>query len=512
MEQIVETSAGRVRGREDGGVLVFRGVPFGAPPTGARRLARPRPADPWGGVRDAFEFGPAAPQHTGILATLTGRLPEGSEDCLNLNVYTSGVTPRPDGSRRPVMVWIHGGGFTIGSGSQTIYDGSSLARRGDVVVVTINYRLGALGFLALPALAETGEGLGNQGLRDQLLALEWVRENAEAFGGDPRRITVFGESAGAMSVGTLLGTPRAAGLFQRAIPQSGAAHNASPVDRAVETAERLMKALGLGPDDLDGLRTKSPAEFLDAQLQVVRDRSAWQKGLPFQPTVDGDLLPRPPLEAIADGLARDVSLLTGTNLDEWKLFGLSDPRARDLDRAGLLRRCGRNLAHHDDAESLATELVETYEKARTPHRDTLPRELWFAIETDRIFRIPAVRLAEAQLAAGAPVYKYLFTWPSPLLDGALGACHALEIPFVFGMVEHSALGGFVGQGEAAVTLQSKMQDAWLAFAQSGDPETGTLGRWPRYDASQRESMLLGAEHGTEPDVQGIERRFWEGRL
>jgi para-nitrobenzyl esterase len=504
----VEIADGRVEGSAEGGLFVFRGLPYARAPQGALRLRAPQPPERWVGVREAKHFGPSAPQTAGRMAALLGAPTEThAEDCLFLNVWT----PALDDARRPVLVWLHGGGFTTGSGSQPVYDGSRLARRGDAVVVTLNYRLGALGFLHLPALEREGQGpCANFGLLDQLAALRWVRENIAAFGGDPARVTLFGESAGAMSVGTLLGTPRAQGLFARAILQSGAASNVYDREDGARIAETVMKELGLAPDDVDGLRARSLEAVLAAQDRAAAQLLGVVPQLPFQPVIDGDLLPRAPLAAIAEGLPRDVSVLIGTNLEEQKLYSPTDPKAQQLDEAGLLRRCRRTLpAAGPDGRALGEHAVEVYRAAREGRHDVSPRELWYAIETDRWFRRPATRLAEQHASHQPATYAYLFTWKSPALGGMLGSCHALDIPFVFGSVEHRLVQRFVGEHPAAVRLSERMQDAWIAFARGGDPSHAGLGDWPRYDAQRRATMLLGEECGVEHAPFEAERAFWE---
>ena len=504
MDPRVETASGFVAGASENGVLVFRGIPYAKPPQGALRLAAPQPPEPWTGVREARAFGASAPQNPGRLAALLGSPDERfAEDCLYLNVWT----PAADAAKRPVLVWLHGGGFTTGSGSQPIYDGARLARRGDVVVVTLNYRLGALGFLGLPGSAGA---CANPGLLDQIAALRWVQENVAAFGGDPAQVTLFGESAGAMSVGTLLGTPRARGLFARAILQSGAASNVYEPEDAQRVAETFMKELGLAADDLTGLRAQPLAAVLAAQERAGQQLLGIVRQLPFQPVVDGDLLPRAPLEAIAGGLSRDVATLIGTNLEEQKLYSPTDPKAQTLDAEGLLRRCRRTLPEPGpDGRPRGERAVEHYRAAREGRLDVSPRELWYAIETDRWFRLPATRLAERQSELAAATFSYLFTWKSPALGGMLGSCHALEIPFVFGCVDDRLVQRFVGEHPAAAVLSQRMQDAWLAFARTGEPGHAGLDPWPRYDAERRATMIFGESCRVEHAPFESERAFWD---
>jgi para-nitrobenzyl esterase len=498
---IVETRDGRLRGAAEADLLCFRGIPYARAPVGERRWRPPAPPEPWPGVRDALRSGKAAPQQPSLLARLLGLADsETSEDCLYLDVWA----PAPLAGRRPVLVWLHGGGFTFGSGSWPVFDGGLLARRGDAVVVTLNYRLGALGYLPVAGAPEDGAaGVGNFGLLDQIAALEWVRDNAAAFGGDPDRVTLFGESAGAMSIGALLGAPRAGGLFQRAILQSGAAANVHDPESGRRVLAAFLEELGMASPDLARLRALSADEVLAAQLRCGERLRGTVDGLLFQPVVDGVVLPRPPLAAVREGAGARVPLLVGTNRDEWKLFGLADPKARQLDAAGLLRRLERGLpGRAADGRSLAELVVETYTQARRGREPIDPAELWFAIQTDRWFRHPALALAEAHAGAGGDAFAYLFDWKSPALGGVLGSCHALEVPFVFGRLA-GPVARFVGEGPGVAELSGAMQDAWLAFARSG------VAPWPGYAGDRRATQLFGERRSVvdAPDEQ--ERSFWE---
>jgi para-nitrobenzyl esterase len=427
-----------------------------------------------------------------------------SEDCLSLNVFTPGC----DGARRPVLVWIHGGAFILGAGSQVIYDGIPLASRGDVVVVTINYRLGALGFLRLDDLAPGLGASGNAGLQDQIAALEWVQGEIAAFGGDPANVTIFGESAGGMSVGTLLGTPRARGLFRRAIPQSGAAHNVHTREAATRAAEAFLAECGLSPAGCAALRELPAQQILDAQLRVMAKQMGRGGLLPFQPLVDGDVLPQPPARAIEDGLSAEVSVLVGTTRDEWKLFGFMDPGIATLGEPDLVARMRERLSGSDP--EAAARLVETYRKAREGRASTQPRDLFVAIETDRIFRLPAIRLAEAQARRQPQTFAYRFDWESPAMGGMLGACHAIELPFVFGTHGRPGLEMFIGKGPEVDALATRTMDAWLAFARSGDPSHAGVPEWPAYDADRRATLIFGRETRLELSPCDAERQAWDG--
>jgi para-nitrobenzyl esterase len=565
---LVETRRGTVRGVRADGLAIFRGLPFARPPVGPLRFAPPEPPDPWSGVRETVRSGPAAAQNGALVGPLMSLgIDRTGEDCLYLNVWT----PQPDRARRPVLVWIHGGAFILGSGSQTLYDGSTLARRGDVVIVTINYRLGALGFLrAQDRFGARLPATGNEGLLDQIAALEWVRDEIEAFGGDPGNVTIFGESAGAMSCATLLALPRARGLFHRAILQSGAANFLWPRDIAARVADQMLAVLDIGsPEEL---RAAAPARLLAAQrrlfmelmlgeqhvlgalspagqrvagavflgLTLARRRfgrvaaplsrglvgmlrrrgrrrggspatSALStlrvRGLPFQPVIDGDLIPRDPLAVIREGEAVGVPLLIGTNLDETRLFAPLDPEAATLDTAALLARCEAAIPGGPEA---ARRVVAVYREARAARGESIePGDLWFAIESDRTMRHPAMRLAALHAAHQPETYAYLFTWPSPALGGLFGACHGLELPFLFGTHEHPLFRPFTGKGPEARALAARIQEAWIAFARTGRPGHPDLGDWPAYDAAGRRTMILDRCCRVEAAPREAERVFWD---
>jgi para-nitrobenzyl esterase len=494
MDPIVETRHGKLRGLREDGLTIFRGIPFAAPPVGSRRFGPPQPAAPWAGVRDATRFGPSAPQRPVPFDFLEGMdVGPTDEDCLTLNIYTPGA----DGERRPVLVWIHGGAFTIGSGSQRMYDARPLAKRGGVVVVTVNYRLGALGFLPL----EDEDAAPNAGLLDQAAALRFVRENVAAFGGDPANVTIFGESAGGMSVGCLLGMPGAAGLFDRAVPMSGAAHQVNAPDTAARVRADFCRELGVRERDLAALRAAPVDAILAAQARTEAGYLGAPTRLGFRPSVDGRSLPKRPIETIRAGLSAEVPVLVGATRDEWKLFGLMDPGAFDLDADGLLRRVEARAPGH------GARLVDAYRGARP---GAPPGELFFAIESDRLFRIPAVRLAEAQSAHQERTFAYLFTWESPMLGGRLGACHGIDVPFVFGLIGTPGGEKFAGGGPAAHALADDAMGAWLAFARSGAPAHAGLPDWPRFEGSRRATMLLGPRCEIAHDPQGAERAAWDG--
>jgi para-nitrobenzyl esterase len=510
VQEIAETTAGRVAGVERKGIRIFRGIPFARAPRGGLRLRGPEPPEPWAGVRDATAAGPAAPQPA-VASTLVGRLLPAAtsrtdEDCLSLNVFTPGV----DGARRPVLVWIHGGAFVMGTGSSVLYSGRRLARRGDVVVVTINYRLGALGFLHLTDASEGRGGFdANCGLRDQIAALAFVRDNAAAFGGDPANVTIFGESAGAMSVGALLGCPAARGLFHRAIAQSGAAHNVSGREQAAAVARHFLGELGLAPHSAEQLREVPVEALLAAQTRTSLALGLGHGTLPWQPAVDGDLLREPPLAEIGRGLAKEVPLIVGTNRDEWRLFMLGDRKGRRMDEAALGRRLARALpGDAPDGTSLAERAQEHLRRAARTRRDASPAARWAAFQRDRIFAWPATRLAELASAHRRDTYAYRLDWSPPLLRPFVGACHAIEIPLVFGTWRHPWLRPLFGGSATVRRLSRTLQNAWTEFARHGDPNHGALPDWPGYDARRRATMILDAECRAEDAPDGPSRRFF----
>lgn len=504
MSIVAETTSGSVEGRAKDGVLLFAGIPYAAPPVGDRRWRPPEPHPGWSGVRDATSFGKVSMQTAGALESLAGGAePDWDEDCLFLNVQT----PALDGEGRPVMVWIHGGGFSTGAGSVPWYDGAGFVRRGDVVVVTINYRLGLLGWLHLGAVPGADPSAGNCGLLDQIAALRWVRDNIAVFGGDPDDVTVFGESAGGMSVATLMGTPSAEGLFHKAIPQSGAAHNVATIELAAEVEDRVLAELG--SRELASLLEVPAARLLavqqDVSMAIARERAqrpggttGSALGLPFSPVVDGRVLPHPPLEGVRAGLSRHVALLTGTTAEEWKLFGLMLRSVEDEET--ILRRLGRMV---EDPHTLAA----VYRQGR---EDASHDEVWCDILTDRIFRVPAVRLAEAQ-AVHQPehTFMYSFDWRSTAFEGRLGACHALEIPFVFDNLDKAGVELFTGPG-APRALADAMHRAWIAFARSALPGHDGLPDWPAYDTTGRSTMHFGDSIEIRHDPRAETRAVWEG--
>ena len=516
LEGVTRTAAGLVRGVGEGDCWIFRGIPYAAPPVGGMRWRPPQPPLPWHSVFDASAFGPMAPQSPPMPGTeIPGDPTAWDEDCLTLNVWT----PKLDGTPRPVLVWIHGGGFTGGTGASVLYAGDRLARQG-AVVVTCNYRLGALGFLAHPALlGDSGDGsaAGNWGLLDQIAVLRWVQDNIDGFGGDPGNVTLFGESAGGMSASTLLATPLAIGLFHKVIVQSGPPVTSSLAWGAFQ-AERLAEGLGLTGVTRKELEAVPAGALVDATPGLgggsIGDGTL---PLPFVPVVDFRVLNQPPGEVLLTGKETPVPLLIGTTRDECTFFTLIDPQSATADEAHVMRRLSRLVG-----EERGAQIVGVYREARERRGESVTgADLWTAITTDVVFRLPSLQLATAHGQAGNRAYSYLFTQESPFLEGRLGSCHALDIPFTFGTVTNPAISGYSGSGRAVFSLSEAMQRSWLAFARTGDPSCDAVGDWPEYGSGQRPTMVIGPgglldsegeirqSQGLKWDPRGQERQIWE---
>lgn len=494
---------GDLEGIEREGILQFRGIPYATPPVGDLRFRAPQPPQAWSGVFAASTFGPMSAQKAGGVSALLGDNAQGaSEDSLTLNIWT----PDCDEKKRPVMVWIHGGGFINGSGSTPWYDGTNLVKRGDVVVVTLNYRLGAFGFLWLGDIDPAYRSSGVNGVLDQAAALQWVRNNISNFGGDPDNITIFGESAGAMSVSTLLTMPSTKGLFHKAIAQSGAGHNTFSPETASVITEMFFATAGISTiEELNALDTEKIAELtsqVEEQLFADTSRIANQTGItlamPFQPVVDGSFLPQHPIDAFRDGNDHDVPLMTGTNLDEWNLFAMMTPKPLDEER--LSERVKRIFGESD-------HVVATYRQANPNASAT---DVWNAVMSDGTFRIPALRMVETRRHRS---YMYLFTWPSPAFGGIIKSCHALEIPFVFGHLDAPGAEFFLGpeRNDDLYALANAMGDSWIAFAKTGSPQTEQA-EWPQWNNDSRPTYVFDVQRKVVLDPLSDERQLWDGLL
>jgi para-nitrobenzyl esterase len=487
---VATTLSGQIRGeRNERGVTVFKGVPYAAAPIGPNRFRPPQSHPGWEGVREALTVGNVGPQNGSMEAMLLGAdMPPQSEDCLFLNVWT----PACDVRSRPVMVWIHGGSYVTGSGSNPWYAGDSLAAEGDVVIVTANYRIGAFGFCHLAEVGgERFAGSGNLGLLDQTAVLQWVHDNIANFGGDPGNVTVFGESAGGGAVLALLATPAASGLFHKAIAQSASIGQFRSRERADAAARHLLDELGIAHDRAQDLLDRSTADILAAQVAV----EAWPHGIDaFAPTHDDVVLPTGVIEAIHGGSATPkVALMIGTNLDEMRLFTAFDPANAALDEAAVVARAA------DEIDQDAARLTEGYRAAR-------PGATWGQIAstlaTEHTFHQPAIRVAAARASHGYPTWMYRFTWQSPAFGGIFGSSHAMEIPFVFGTLNHPGAVILTGEGEDRHALSKAMQQSWLAFAHHGDPG------WAPYDTHRRSTMIFDVTCEVQDDPEGDLRQLW----
>ena len=484
MSTIAETTCGPVQGRVKDDVLLFAGIPYAAAPVGSRRFKKAIPHEPWSEVRAATRFGPAAPQVPS--GGMTANAPVNwNEDCLFLNI----CTPALDSKKRPVMFWIHGGGYRTGQGAIPWYDGTSFATNGDIVVVSINYRMGAFGFTDLSRFGDEYATSGINGILDQIVALEWVRDNISNFGGDPGQVTIAGESAGGFAVGTLLGSERAQGLFHRAIPQSGAAHHTMSEAAGNRVSDLFLKEVGF--ETIEALQEMKADVILKAQgridVSVQRgDTDLGEKGSPFYPVTGNEILPISPLEAIRNGVGRNVDALTGTNKDEATLFIMSEVSEDKLKR---------EINGYGGDESLLSAYSSNLSGASVT-------ELSVELSTDFSFRIPSVRLAEARCSQAAKTWVYLFNWESR--NPKLKATHALEIPFVFNNLGKAGVDAFIGKGSLPQSVADEMHSAWTGFIRDGDPG------WQTYELDDRATMCFDEVSTVEMDPGQFRREAWEG--
>jgi len=487
MDLVVETQSGALQGKEKDGVFLFAGVPYAAPPVGDRRFKAPEPMAPWQGIRDALKFSPAAPQIPS--GGLTSSAPVNwDEDCLYLNVATPGL----DDKKRPVMVWIHGGAYRTGQGAIPWYNGASFARQGDIVAVSINYRLGALGFTDLSRFGEDYASSGSNGTMDQIAALEWVKENIACFGGDPDRVTIAGESAGGFSVTTLLTSPLAQGLFCGAIPQSGAGHHTLSSKAGHGVADLFLGEVNCA--DIESLKSASVEDILAAQQRT--DERLMSEGIgidmngvsPFYPVEGTPAVPVRPVDAAAAGMGANVRVLVGSNKDETTMFNLTELSEEHVKN---------NADRFGGGETLLAAYRSAYPEAS--HHD-----IGIAMSTDFTFRIPCLRLAEAREShpeSEGKTWMYFFAWES---RSKLKSTHALEIPFVFNNLDKPGVRVFLGEGSLPQDVADVMHDAWTRFIRDGDPG------WQPYELSTRSNMKFDDHSEVVSDPDTLIRPAWDG--
>ena len=492
---VVATKSGRLRGTRTNGIAVFRGVPYAAPPVGPLRFAPPQPMPAWQNIRDANQDGPIAPQGRSRLAHVMGDFERSqSEDCLTLTLWT----PAADSTKRPVLVWIHGGAFSSGAGSLPWYSGEQFAAQDDIVVVSINYRLGALGFLCLPGISD-----GNLGLLDQIAALRFIGENVAAFGGDPDNITVVGQSAGAAAIAILLTMPEAQGLFRRAIMQS------TPFGRMSRTSEdahrighRLLEVLGLDPKERSKAMVLPPANFVAAQGEIARREKKFADAqAPFGPVIDGKVYPRDARIALQTGAGADVDVMIGTTREEMAAFYCTDP---EIDAAPI------EAVEKVFASMFIVGYEQYYDEFRGMRAAKTNAALLGDLMSDAMFRIGSVRMAEWRADQGRPVYLYQFDWQSP---AGFEACHCLEIPFVFDNFVHWSDAPMLkgADPEDIKGLAAAMHGAWAAFARTGKPDHPRLPTWPSYNRNDRMTMRFDSMIGPVSDLAGLAwRKPWPG--
>lgn len=496
MTTIADTGTGRLQGYHDGRSLFFGGIPYAASPAGALRFRPPEPPEAWSGVRPAVYAGPIQPQNPSRFEPFMGPAPQAqSEDSLSLDVWT----PALDDGARPVMMWIHGGAYVTGAGSFPLYDCGGLAAAGDIVCVSINYRLGERGYLNLAEFGDDYRYSGNSAVLDQIAALEWIKANIARFGGDPGQVTVTGQSAGAGSITALMAAEPARGLFHRGVIQSISYMSVRSPEAAAAATDLFMAETGASsPADLEAAPI---AQLLAAQRTVMRSRPPWEK-VGFQPMVDGDLIPRDILPLADAGELAPLPIMLGTTTDEWNPFQFF------MDEADIPRGDAETVALFDRIQGRGAETVALY-RERLGGK-TSAADLFCAALSDYRWWASNIRLAET-LADKQPVYLYEFAWCSPSIGGRLGAGHCVDIPFWLGNLSTPSSPYLIGDAPPA-GLASQMSASLISFVRGGEPGGGALPDWPRYDEKTRAVMRYDVEPELMTDPRPDLRAFWVGAV
>ncbi|MBF0117679.1 MAG: carboxylesterase/lipase family protein [Desulfobacterales bacterium] len=492
---VVQTTHGQVAGFEaENGLNVFLGIPYAEPPVGRLRFTPPQPIAKWRYVRPAYRFGPTCPQ--GLDEFEPASLLYQDEDCLSLNIWTPGI----DKQKRPVMIFIHGGGFIQGGTGDPLYDGAQLAKRGDIIVASLNYRVAALGFLFLDNYGQEFKGSGNIALQDQIAGLKWIKNNISQFGGDPDNITIVGESAGSVSVMFLMISPMSKGLFHKAIGQSGAINLARTKEQATIYTQRFMKFAGV--KDVNGLRSLSTPRIVEIEEKLIKD-AGFEADLLFAPVMDDIVIPANPVKAFEEGAASGIPLLNGTNYDEYRYWLLYFPSLKYIPTSFLL----------PFAPEIRDKLGNKRETVIAHYNKVLQKPglsgVTFALVNDMLFRIPHINVSDMQ-SRHAPVWMYRFDWKSKVSDD-LGACHAIELPFVFRTFNSPTSYQIVGSNPP-IELSNTMMDVWIAFIRTGNPNIRGMQEWPVYNTQRRGTMIFNEKCVVQDDPDKSGYLLYKGIL
>lgn len=497
---IIKTEFGKIQGYIEEDIKIFKGIPYALPPIGDLRFRPPVDIESWDNVLDATKFGPYPMQGPFDEKFVIVPQPQ-DESCLTLNVWA----PLDDKEKKPVMLWIYGGAFEYGGSANPTFNGLHLAHRGKVVIISMNYRLGVFGFLHLP------DKTTNVGILDQVAVLKWINQNIEKFGGDPDNITIFGESAGGSSVLFLLTTPLTKGLIHQAIIQSQCIIDPKPT---VRSTKRIFHHLGIKYGDLDSLRELPTDKIVKAQIDfTIQDLLAGTfEIMNFRPNIDGDIIPQHPVKAIQQGIAKEIDLIIGTNLNENNYWSVFDQTMKNIDLEGVGKRFRSRVNKIGLSESLSNKVVQLYQKN---NNDKTPFEIYNLLDTDFTYRIPALRIAEEKSRFNSNTYNYIFSWASSEFEGKLGAPHAIEVPFVFGTLDKTKPGPsgiyfYRGHGPQEKELSQKIMDMWISFAKNGVPNSNAIIEWPNYNTKTRNTMIINKKCEVVPFFLEKERAAWDG--